>query len=181
MAELVARLEGIPLALELAAARVRSLTVAEINVRLKDRYKVLSGGARVALERQQTLRALVDWSYDLLQKDEQVLLARLAVFANGFELASAEEVCGVDPLDTGGRARPAHLPDREIDGPDGGAEGQNALQDARDHPGLRRGEADPARRARGDRRAALQPLFRDGEGWEQGPEWARARRMDPAP
>ncbi len=98
VAELVARLEGIPLALELAAARVRSLTVAEINVRLKDRYKVLSGGARVALERQQTLRALVDWSYDLLQKDEQVLLARLAVFANGFELASAEEVCGVDPL-----------------------------------------------------------------------------------
>ena len=98
VAELVARLEGIPLALELAAARVRALTVAEINVRLKDRYKLLTGGGRVLLERQQTLRALVDWSYDLLQEDEQLLLARLAVFANGFELASAEEVCGVDPL-----------------------------------------------------------------------------------
>ena len=98
VAELVARLEGIPLALELAAARVRALTVAEINVRLKDRYKLLTGGGRVLLERQQTLRALVDWSYDLLQEHEQVLLARLAVFANGFELASAEEVCGADPL-----------------------------------------------------------------------------------
>ena len=98
VAELVARLEGIPLALELAAARVRALTVADINVRLKDRYKLLTGGGRVLLERQQTLRALVDWSYDLLQEHEQVLLARLAVFANGFERASAEEVCGADPL-----------------------------------------------------------------------------------
>ena len=68
VAELVARLEGIPLALELAAARVRTLTVADINVRLKDRYKLLTGGGRVLLERQQTLRALVDWSYDLLQE-----------------------------------------------------------------------------------------------------------------
>ncbi len=98
VAELVARLEGIPLALELAAARVRALSVADINVRLKDRYKLLTGGGRVLLERQQTLRALVDWSYDLLQEHEQVLLARLAVFANGFERASAEEICGTDPL-----------------------------------------------------------------------------------
>ena len=67
VAELVARLEGIPLALELAAARVHSLTVADINARLKDRYKLLTGGARVLQERQQTLRALVDWSYDLLE------------------------------------------------------------------------------------------------------------------
>ena len=98
VAELVARLEGIPLALELAAARVRALTVADINVRLKDRYKLLTGGGRVLLERQQTLRALVDWSYDLLREHEQVLLVRLAVFANGFEHRSAEEVCGTDPL-----------------------------------------------------------------------------------
>jgi len=98
IAELVARLEGIPLALELAAARVRALSVADINVRLKDRYKLLTGGGRVLLERQQTLRALVDWSYDLLQEHEQVLLARLAIFVNGFEHKSAEEVCGTDPL-----------------------------------------------------------------------------------
>jgi predicted ATPase/class 3 adenylate cyclase len=99
VAELVARLEGIPLALELAAARVRSLSVADINMRLKDRYKILTGGARVLQERQQTLRALVDWSYDLLTAPEQTLLTRLGVFVGGFDLEAVEQVCGVDPLD----------------------------------------------------------------------------------
>ncbi len=98
VAELVARLEGIPLALELAAARVRTLTVADINARLKDRYKILTGGGRVLLERQQTLRALVDWSYDLLQPKERTLFGRLGVFVGGFDLAAAEAVCGADPL-----------------------------------------------------------------------------------
>jgi predicted ATPase/class 3 adenylate cyclase len=98
IAELVARLEGIPLALELAAARVRSLKVAEINTRLKDRYKILTGGGRVLQERQQTLRALVDWSYDLLSAPEQTVLCRLGVFVGGFDLAAAEQVCGADPL-----------------------------------------------------------------------------------
>ena len=98
VAELVARLEGIPLALELAAARVRSLTVADINTRLKDRYKILTGGARVLQERQQTLRALVDWSYELLDDAEQIVLDRLGVFVGGFDLAAAEQVCGAKPL-----------------------------------------------------------------------------------
>jgi predicted ATPase/class 3 adenylate cyclase len=98
VAELVARLEGIPLALELAAARVRALSVVEINNRLKDRYKILTGGARVLQERQQTLRALVDWSFDLLTKPEQILFARLSVFVGGFDLEAAEQVCGVEPL-----------------------------------------------------------------------------------
>ena len=98
IAELVARLEGIPLALELAAARVRSLTVPEINTRLTDRYKLLTGGGRVLQARQQTLRALVDWSYELLTKDEQTVLMRLSVFAGGFDLPAAEHVCGDDPL-----------------------------------------------------------------------------------
>ncbi|MEO8740995.1 MAG: tetratricopeptide repeat protein [Casimicrobiaceae bacterium] len=98
IAELCARLEGIPLALELAAARVRSLSVAEINKRLNDRFKLLTGGSRVALERQQTLHALVSWSYDLLQQNEQILLDRLSVFVGGFELESAEAVCGAEPL-----------------------------------------------------------------------------------
>lgn len=98
VAELVARLEGIPLALELAAARLGALTVADINLRLKDRYRLLTGGGRVLLERQQTLRALVDWSHDLLEEREQVLLSRLAVFAGGFELEAAEGICGADPL-----------------------------------------------------------------------------------
>ena len=99
VAELVARLEGIPLALELAAARVRSLSIEDINVRLKDRFKLLTGGSRVALERQQTLRALVQWSYDLLQPNETALLDRLSMFAGGFDIAAAEAVGGVDPLD----------------------------------------------------------------------------------
>ena len=98
IAELCARLEGIPLALELAAARLRSLSVAEINKRLNDRFKLLTGGSRVALERQQTLRALVSWSYDLLQQNEQILLDRLSVFVGGFELEGAEAVCSADPL-----------------------------------------------------------------------------------
>ena len=99
LAELVARLEGIPLAIELAAARVRSMTVGDINARLKDRYKLLTGGSRVLQQRQQTLRALVDWSYELLNQQEQSVLGRLAVFAGGFDLAAAEQVCGAEPLD----------------------------------------------------------------------------------
>jgi predicted ATPase/class 3 adenylate cyclase len=99
VAELVARLEGIPLALELAAARVRMLSVAEINARLKDRYKLLTGGSRVLQARQQTLRALVDWSYDMLEPDEQRVFSRLAVFAGGFDLEAVEAVCGAEPLE----------------------------------------------------------------------------------
>ena len=96
--ELCSRLEGIPLALELAAARMRTLSVAEINKRVRDRFKLLTGGGRVLLERQQTLRALVDWSYDLLNDNERVLLDRLCVFAGGFDLESCERVCGMEPL-----------------------------------------------------------------------------------
>ena len=96
VAELVARLEGIPLALELAAARVRSLTVADINRRLRHRYKLLTDGNLLLEERQQTLRALVDWSYDLLTPQEQAVLQRLAVFAGGCGVAAAAAVCGGD-------------------------------------------------------------------------------------
>ncbi|HEX8010766.1 MAG TPA: tetratricopeptide repeat protein [Casimicrobiaceae bacterium] len=98
VAEICARLDGIPLALELAAARLRSLSVADINARLNDRFKLLTGGSRVALERQQTLRALVGWSYDLLQESEKIVLERLSVFAGGFDLDAAEAVCGADPI-----------------------------------------------------------------------------------
>ena len=99
VAELVARLEGIPLALELAAARVRVLSVADINARLKDRFKLLTGGDRTLQKRQQTLRALVDWSYDLLDDREKCVLERLGVFVGGFDLPAAEAVCGADPVD----------------------------------------------------------------------------------
>jgi class 3 adenylate cyclase/energy-coupling factor transporter ATP-binding protein EcfA2 len=89
-------LDGIPLAIELAAARVRALSVEEINDRLHDRFRFLTGGSRTALPRQQTLRALIDWSYDLLSEKEQTMLRRLSVFSGGWTLEAAESVCS-DP------------------------------------------------------------------------------------
>ncbi|MEO6748038.1 MAG: adenylate/guanylate cyclase domain-containing protein, partial [Casimicrobiaceae bacterium] len=86
------RLDGIPLAIELAAARVRTMSVTRIAERLSDRFRLLAAGDRSSLPRQQTLRALIDWSYDLLSEAEQVLLRRLAVFAGGFTLDAAEAV-----------------------------------------------------------------------------------------
>ena len=93
------RLDGIPLALELAAARVRLLPVEGIAARLDDRFRLLTGGSRTALPRQQTLRALIDWSYDLLGAEERILLHRLTVFAGGWTLEAAEAVCAGDGLD----------------------------------------------------------------------------------
>jgi predicted ATPase/class 3 adenylate cyclase len=87
------RVDGIPLAIELAAARVRSLPVQKIAERLTDRFKILRGGDQAALPRQQTLRALIDWSYDLLTPEERRLFRQLAVFAGGFSLEAAESVC----------------------------------------------------------------------------------------
>lgn len=93
LAQLCVRLDGIPLAIELAAARVKALSVDQINQRLDDRFRLLTGGSRTALPRQQTLRALIDWSYDLLSPQEQTLLRRLSVFAGGWTLEAAEAVC----------------------------------------------------------------------------------------
>jgi len=98
LAELVTRLEGIPLAIELAAARLRTLSIPEILAGLEDRYQFLAGGSRVLQKRQQTLRALVDWSYDMLEADEQKVLARLSVFAGGFDGAAAKAVCADDEV-----------------------------------------------------------------------------------
>jgi non-specific serine/threonine protein kinase len=92
VAQVCARLDGMPLAIELAAARVGSLPVEAIAARLDDRFRLLTGGPRTALPRQQTLRAALDWSYDLLTEGEQRLLHRLSVFAGGCSLA-AEAVC----------------------------------------------------------------------------------------
>ncbi len=87
------RLDGVPLAIELAAARVRSITVEEIALRLKDRFRLLTGGDPTAVPRQRTLRAMIDWSHDLLPEPERVLFRRLATFAGGWTLDSAETVC----------------------------------------------------------------------------------------
>lgn len=93
VAEICGRLDGIPLALELAAARVKVLDVEQIAKKLDDRFHLLTGGNRTALPRQQTLRAAIDWSYDLLSEPERVLLRRLAVFAGGWDLEAAENIC----------------------------------------------------------------------------------------
>lgn len=98
VAEICRRLDGIPLALELAAARLRSMSVERIAERLSDRFRLLTGGARTALPRQQTLRALIDWSYDLLDAPERVLFRRLAVFPGGFTLEAAEKIGAGDGL-----------------------------------------------------------------------------------
>jgi predicted ATPase/class 3 adenylate cyclase/DNA-binding CsgD family transcriptional regulator len=92
VAAVCVRLDGIPLALELAAARLGSLSVPEISARLDQRFRLLTGGSRTALPRHQTLRALIDWSYDLLNPGEQMVLGRLSVFAGGWTLEAAEAV-----------------------------------------------------------------------------------------
>jgi predicted ATPase/class 3 adenylate cyclase len=92
--EICQRLDGIPLALELAAARTRAMSVDRIVDRLNDRFRLLGGGDRTALPRQQTLRALIDWSFDLLADAERMLFRRLSVFAGGFTLEAAEAVGG---------------------------------------------------------------------------------------
>ena len=93
VAQLCARLDGLPLALELAAARVRVLPVEELAARLEDRFRLLTGGSRAAPPRQRTLRATLDWSHDLLSAPERALFRRLSVFAGGWTLAAAEAVC----------------------------------------------------------------------------------------
>jgi len=101
IAEICRRLDGIPLALELAASRLRALSVHQLQERLDDRYSLLTGGNRAALPRQQTLRALIDWSFDLCSPVERVLWARLSVFGDGFELDGVESVCTDEELDAG--------------------------------------------------------------------------------
>ena len=99
VAELCRRLDGLPLAIELAAVRTRSLSVQQIVDRLADRFSLLTGGGRAALPRHQTLETAIDWSYDLLPESERMLLRRLCVFAGRFMLEDVEAVCVPEALD----------------------------------------------------------------------------------
>ncbi len=99
ISDICVRLDGLPLAIELAAARTRAFPIHQISSRLNDRFRLLTGGSRTALPRQQTLRAVVDWSYELLFDDEQRVLERLSVFPGGCDLATAEAVCADESLD----------------------------------------------------------------------------------
>jgi predicted ATPase len=100
IAQICYRLDGIPLAIELAAAKVRVLPVEQIAKRLDDRFRLLTGGSRTALEHHQTLRAAIDWSYNLLPLLEQVMFSRLSVFSGGWTLEAAESVCEGGSIET---------------------------------------------------------------------------------
>ena len=157
-------LDGMPLAIELAAARMRSMTAEQVAARLDDRFRLLTGGSRTALPRHQTLRAVVDWSWDLLDEGERALLRRLSVFAGGGTLEAAEQVCAGLPAAAaggggnggggndgggGGRVRPARGPGRQVAAGRQADPGRPALPDARDHQGLRPGAAGRGGRDRG--------------------------------
>jgi predicted ATPase/DNA-binding SARP family transcriptional activator len=98
ISDICIRLDGLPLAIELAAARTRAFSIHQLSARLSDRFRLLTGGSRTALPRQQTLRAVVDWSYELLFEDEQRTFERLSVFPGGCDLATAEAVCADESL-----------------------------------------------------------------------------------
>lgn len=100
VAQICYRLDGIPLAIELAAARIKLFSPEQIASRLDDRFRLLTGGNRTAMPRQQTLRAAIDWSFSLLSEQERILFRRLSVFAGGWSFEAAETVCAGETLDT---------------------------------------------------------------------------------
>ena len=117
--QIVQRLDGIPLAIELAAARIKLLSPEQIAARLDDRFRLLTGGSRTALPRQQTLRALIDWSYDLLDEDERWFLRQMSVFSGGWTLEAAEYVVEVKNLrGSGQHADTVHFHSENIAGLD---------------------------------------------------------------
>ncbi len=124
VAQICSRLDGIPLAIELAAARVKVLPVGQILTRLEDRFRLLTSGSPTALMHQQTLRATVDWSYDLLEEQERALFNRLSVFAGGAALEAVETVCAGDGLaEEEILDLLAHLVDKSLVLPEEGVEG----------------------------------------------------------
>ena len=160
--EICARLDGVPLAIELAAARVRALSLAEILDSLHDRFRLLTGGARTAVRRQQTLRASVDWSHALLTEPERVLLRRLAVFLGGFDLDAAQAVAGGGEVAALPGARSAHPAGRQVTGGRRRQRGPNPLPAVGDGAPIRAGKARRVRRGR--RRAVAPPRSLHGAG-----------------
>ncbi|WP_327356933.1 BTAD domain-containing putative transcriptional regulator [Streptomyces sp. NBC_01304] len=172
-AEICVRLDGLPLAVELAAARLRALTARQLADRLDDRFRLLAGGSRTALPRQQTLRAVVDWSWDLLDAAERTVLRRLALFSDGCALEQAEEVCGagadvVQAL--------ASLVDKSLviavpDGPDGMR--YRLLETVAEYAAERLAEAGEREAVARRHLIAYRELMRTGEPELRGPRQAR--------
>jgi non-specific serine/threonine protein kinase len=173
VAEICRRLDGIPLALELAAARVRMLSPEKIAERLNDRFHLLTGGSRTALPRQQTLRALIDWSYDLLTGPERALLRRLAVFAAGWTLEAAEavgaggEIGAADVLDLLG-----HLVDKSLVVTDANGERYRLLDTVRQYAQERLVEAGESNDARARHLAFYLELAEQAKPQLVGPQQA---------
>ena len=139
--EIARRLDGIPLAVELAAARVRSLAPGEIAAALESRFELLSSGFRTAPPRHRTLRASVDWSHDLLSDDERVLFRRLSVFASSFGVDAARDVAAGDELSRGQILDLLlHLVDKSLLASTAHV-GTHAVSDAGDDPPVRVGAA----------------------------------------
>ena len=145
VAQICSRLDGIPLAIELAAARVKVLSPEQIAQRLDDQFRLLTGGSRTALPRQQTLRALIDWSHALLTDAEKTLLRRLSVFAGGWTLAAAETVCADDALEAWEVLDVlSHLVDRSLVVVDEGGERYHLLETIRQYGQEKLAEASEA-------------------------------------
>jgi predicted ATPase/DNA-binding winged helix-turn-helix (wHTH) protein len=135
VAEICKRLDGMPLAIELAAARVRALSVARIAERLDDRFRLLTSGDTTAVPHQQTLRASIDWSYELLSEPERALLRRLSVFAGGCTLEAAEAVCDGGEAQAGPAVMEllANLVEKSLVSLDGGGERYLLLETVREY------------------------------------------------
>jgi predicted ATPase/class 3 adenylate cyclase/DNA-binding CsgD family transcriptional regulator len=196
------RLDGIPLAIELAAARSRMMPPAKIAAGLDDRFRLLTGGGRRALPRQQTLEMSVAWSHDLLSEDERVLLRRLSVFVGGFTLESAEAACSADPVDPYAVLDlVANLVDKSLVQADHDAEGRYRLSETLRLYAAQRllsaGEADATRDAhlgyfvglaeelepeivRSDGPSCLARLEREHDNLRAAMEWADSTDADEA-
>ena len=140
MARVCRALDGMPLAIELAAARLRTMSIDQLAHRLDDRFRLLTSGSRTALPRHRTLRAVVDWSWELLTDAERMVLRRLSVFSGGASLEAAEQVCAGRCGRAGAGARVAHRAGREIAAAHRGRQ-RTALPDARHDQGVRRAPA----------------------------------------
>jgi predicted ATPase/class 3 adenylate cyclase len=167
VAHICQRLDGIPLAIELAAARVRLLSIDQIAERLDDRFRLLTGGSRAALERHQTLRALIDWSYDLLAEPERAAWRQLSVFAGGFTVEAAEAVIGAEALDW-----LSHLVDKSLliaEEDPGGQTRFRMLETMRQYGGDKLLEAGETQAARDRHLACYARMVREAEPRLRGP------------
>jgi predicted ATPase/DNA-binding CsgD family transcriptional regulator len=186
VADICRRLDGIPLAIELAAARIRALAPEQIRDGLADRFRLLTSGARTLTPRQQTLRASVDWSYDLLSEAERVALRRLSIFAGGFELEAAHAVLEGDDVD---RVEVVDLVSSLVDksliafdpGEDGAAPRYRMLETIRQYGHERLVGAGESDTVAARHRAYVNALLRRAAAEEEGPnqwEWTQRVRRE---